>query len=110
MLGGGRERRESIGSIIDKSPCVRVEKRKHLEVHHGQPRKAQIVPMPSIASTSDSVKFGNERMIRAQHGHLDRQSLEESCLIADGEDLSSFSCMFCTAPELLNADHTCQSL
>ena len=27
-------------------------------------------------------------MIRAQHGLLERQSLEDSCLIADGEDMS----------------------
>jgi len=27
-------------------------------------------------------------MIRAQHGLLERQSLEENCLIADGEDMS----------------------
>ncbi|KAF9055274.1 hypothetical protein BDZ89DRAFT_1087946 [Hymenopellis radicata] len=81
MLGGGRERRESIGSLIDKSP-------KHSELQNGQARKAQIIAKPSIASTVDSVKFGDERMIRAQHGHLDRRSLEESCLVADGEDLS----------------------
>lgn len=109
MLGGGRERRESIGSLIENSPCVRVEKRKHSEGQNGQSRKLQITPMPSIASTSDSVKFGNERMIRAQHGHIDRQSLEESCLVADGED-SSFSCRFRTAPELLNTNHSHQSL
>ena len=27
-------------------------------------------------------------MIRAQRGLLERQSLEDSCLIADGEDIS----------------------
>lgn len=30
-------------------------------------------------------------MIQAQHGLLERQSLEDSCLIADGEDISYVS-------------------
>ncbi|KAF8194887.1 hypothetical protein K438DRAFT_1968835 [Mycena galopus ATCC 62051] len=43
---------------------------------------------PSIASTSSS-QFGGERMIRACQGLLVRQNLEESCLIAEGKDLTS---------------------
>jgi len=92
MLGGGHVRRLSVGSIIEASPCVRVEKRKHSGIQHvgryESPHKARIVEKPSIASTS-SFQFGGERMIRAQHGLLERQSLEESCLIADGEDISN---------------------
>lgn len=53
------------------------------------PSKARIVEKPSIASTSSS-QFGGERMIKARRGVLERQSLEESCLIADGEELASF--------------------
>ncbi|PBK61490.1 hypothetical protein ARMSODRAFT_1025623 [Armillaria solidipes] len=120
MLGGGRhERRESIGSImdIDKSPCVRVEKRKHSEfrmkgeVEEGAV-KARIVMKPSIASTVESTKFGGERMIRAQHGLLDRRSLEESCLVADGEDMSfSFGATVFTKPDPLSRSRssTCTS-
>lgn len=96
MLGGGHVRRCSIGSIMEASPCVRVEKRKHAlfndtkgyDSHYDSSNKARIVEKPSIASTS-SYQFGGERMIKAQHGLLERQSLEDSCLIADGEDLSN---------------------
>lgn len=98
MLGGGHVRRRSIVSVIDASPCVRVEKRKHSVVQppnggYGEsPNKARILEKPSIASTISS-KFGGERMIKAQHGLLERQSLEDSCLIADGEDISG-SCKY----------------
>ncbi|KAJ7088519.1 hypothetical protein B0H15DRAFT_841620 [Mycena belliarum] len=89
MLGGGHVRRRSIGSSFEASPCVRVEKRKHAihEDDHG-PNKARIVTKASIASTSSS-KFGGERMIRATQGLLLRQSLEDSCLVAAGEDISA---------------------
>lgn len=94
MLGGGHARRRSIGSIIEASPCVRVEKRKHqgkvFDDYYDSPNKARIVEKPSIASTS-SYQFGGERMIKAQRGLLERQSLEDSCLIADGEDFSNLS-------------------
>ncbi|KAK0199510.1 hypothetical protein DFS33DRAFT_1388474 [Desarmillaria ectypa] len=120
MLGGGRhERRESIGSImdIDKSPCIRVEKRKHSELRmKGEVEegavKARIIVRPSIASTAESIKFGGERMIRAQHGLLDRRSLEDSCLVADGEDVSySFGTTVFTKPEPLSRSRssTCTS-
>lgn len=99
MLGGGHVRRRSVGSMIEASPCVRIEKRKHTtfrgankheEPYQDSPNKARIIEKPSIASTS-SYKFGGERMIKAQRGLLQRQSLEDSCLIADGEDLSASS-------------------
>ncbi|CAA7271227.1 unnamed protein product [Cyclocybe aegerita] len=98
MLGGGHVRRRSVGSIVEASPCVRVEKRKYsafqeLNMYKKQnqyesPSKARIVEKPSIASTT-SFHFGGERMIKAQCGLLERQSLEDSCLIADGEELTS---------------------
>jgi len=107
MLGGGHVRRRSMDSVVDASPCVRVEKRKFSEVRgmnfgldefgtfRESPNKARIVEKPSIASTSSAsdFAFGGERMIKARRGLLERQSLEDSCLIADGEDLS-VSCMF----------------
>ena len=93
-------------SVVDASPCVRVEKRKHSELRgmnfgldefgafSDSPNKARIVEKPSIASTSSAdFAFGGERMIKARRGLLERQSLEDSCLIADGEDLSG-SCKF----------------
>ncbi|KIM75320.1 hypothetical protein PILCRDRAFT_92174 [Piloderma croceum F 1598] len=83
MLGGGHVRRRS----IEASPCVQFEKKKHTAVH-------EIVEKPSIAS---SHKFGGERMIKAQRGLYERQSLEDSCLVGDGED-SSMSCEFRVEP------------
>jgi hypothetical protein len=101
MLGGGHVRRRSVVSSVEASPCVRFEKRGKLSMFHDasplperngddcdSPNKPQIVPKPSIASTS-SYKFGGERMIKAQRGLLARESLEENCLVADGEDLTS---------------------
>ncbi|KAJ6577467.1 hypothetical protein B0H19DRAFT_561509 [Mycena capillaripes] len=73
MLGGGHVRRRSIGSVFEASPCVRAEKRKHVAFQEDE-----------MASN----KFGGERMIKARQGLLVRQSLEESCLIAAGEDMS----------------------
>jgi serine/arginine repetitive matrix protein 2 len=122
MLGGGRVRRVSMGSLMQQSPCARVEKRDRkkkrpampktailpkpervkpveevepVEEEEVSPAKSIIVTKPSIASVS-STKFGGERMIRARKGLLERQSLEESCLIADGEELASFSTFFLT--------------
>ncbi|KAF8872637.1 hypothetical protein BD779DRAFT_1572174 [Infundibulicybe gibba] len=121
MLGGGHVRRRSVSSIIDASPCVRVEKRKHSMFQDVQrkgygaqyadsPNKARIIEKPSIASTSSS-KFGGERMIRAQRGLLERQSLEDSCLIADGEDLiaSLNPRLLPAAPTTRSRSSTCTS-
>ncbi|KAF9527941.1 hypothetical protein CPB83DRAFT_855475 [Crepidotus variabilis] len=121
MLGGGHVRRCSVGSIIEASPCVRVEKRKHSAIQQGvklyknveqyeSPNKARIVEKPSIASTS-SFQFGGERMIRAQHGLLERQSLEDSALIADGEDISGYCMPLFTrpAPTSRSRSSTCTS-
>lgn len=89
MIGGGHVRRQSISSVIEGSPCVRMgRKKKDLNSVYDSPGQARIVEKPSIASTS-SYQFGGERMIKAQRGLLARQSLEETCLIADGEDLSA---------------------
>ncbi|KIY52945.1 hypothetical protein FISHEDRAFT_69402 [Fistulina hepatica ATCC 64428] len=91
MFGGGHVRRQSLASIIEMSPCLRIEKRKRPDTdaaddeHEESPSKARIVTKPSIASTS-SYHFGGERMIRANHGLLHRESLEENCLVGNGED------------------------
>lgn len=116
MLGGGRVRRVSMGSLMQQSPCARAEKRggkkkrpampkttilskpepvepvaevEPAEEEEVSPAESIIVAKPSIASVT-STKFGGERMIRARTGLLERQSLEESCLIAAGEELASF--------------------
>jgi len=57
------------------------------------PNKARIVEKPSIASAS-SFRFGDERMIKAQKGLLERQSLEDSCFTADGGDASGCELSF----------------
>jgi serine/arginine repetitive matrix protein 2 len=109
MLGGGHVRRRSVDSCIDGSPCVNLEKKKHTALQHLarvlqfdqgvdelpasvpdrfskiSPDKA-VLPKPSIASTS-SYQFGAERMIMAGKGLLARQSLEDSALMAHGEDI-----------------------
>lgn len=105
MLGGGDHvRRRSIRSAIEASPCVRFGKRKHDLVQEKQqidegysesPKKPRIV---TKASTTSS-KFGGERMIKAQRGILQRQSLEATCLSAEGEDLS-ISCK-CFSPSFM---------
>lgn len=116
MLGGGRVRRVSLGSVMQQSPCARAEKKggkkkrpampktsilpkpepiesvteaETTEEEGVSPAKSIIITKPSIASVT-STKFGGERMIQARKGLLERQSLEESCLIADGEELASF--------------------
>ncbi|KAG2338846.1 hypothetical protein BDR05DRAFT_951659 [Suillus weaverae] len=101
MLGGGYVRRRSVGSMIEASPCRQVEKRKYVASDDPQPNsrrkgndydspKSRVLETkPSIASTAYSVKFGDERMIRAKHGLLERQSSENAVLIAEGDDLST---------------------
>jgi serine/arginine repetitive matrix protein 2 len=98
MLGGGHVRRLSVGSMVNASPCVNKRKYSHLrnEYRNGtdlqeSPKKARIVEKPSFAPSLASVssfKFGEERMVRATKGHFHRDSLEESCLIGQGEDNS----------------------
>jgi serine/arginine repetitive matrix protein 2 len=99
MIGGGDHvRRNSVASGIQASPCARVEKRKQGYFRpidspiqeQVSPKKARIAEMLSIASMTSS-KFGDERMIKATQ---DRQSLEENCLVAKGED-SALSCKYC---------------
>ncbi|KAF9258752.1 hypothetical protein L218DRAFT_711641 [Marasmius fiardii PR-910] len=114
MLGGGHVRRCSVGSVIQASPCVRVGKRKQLSGSQVKEKEmGHVKTQPSIASTSSS-KFGGERMIRAKRGVYERQSLEESVLIADGEDLSlSFGSMPVfsrPAPTSRSRSSTCTSL
>ena len=110
MLGGGHVRRRSIDSGIEASPCARVErmkpKRRELPsvalkfeatepLQTDSPNKSRLMEKPSIASTS-SHQFGGERMIMARKGLLERQSLEDSVLMAQGEDLLN-SCK-CRSP------------
>lgn len=111
MLGGGHVRRRSIDSLVDCSPCQGRKatglQRQELEqvgrvLHFGQRADQEPLPepdrsskmspdrvvlsKPSIASTS-SYRFGDDRMIKARKGLLERQSLEDSALMAQGEEL-----------------------
>ena len=105
---------------MQQSPCARAEKRDNrkrrpampktvilpnpepvepvaevepVEEEEVSPAKSFVITKPSIASVT-STKFGDERMIQARKGLLERQSLEENCLIADGEELGSFGVIF----------------
>ena len=62
--------------------------------YHEMPSKPRILEKLSIASIAPTSElgFGDEHMIKAQHGLLARQSLDDSCLVGTGEDISS-SCM-----------------
>ncbi|KAG2365179.1 hypothetical protein BDR07DRAFT_1470529 [Suillus spraguei] len=126
MLGGGHVRRRSVGSMIEASPCRQVEKRKYmasdapqLNSHHKgddyqSPKSRVLETKPSIASTAYSEKFGDERMIRAKHGLLERQSLENTVLIAEGEDdlSASFRIPVFTRPSFAGRSRssTCTSM
>ncbi|KAG8220621.1 hypothetical protein J3R82DRAFT_2877 [Butyriboletus roseoflavus] len=129
MLGGGHVRRRSVTSMIGASPCIQVERRKnilanppetvfsriksaHPEDHESPVMSRVIETKPSIASTVNSFKFGDERMIRAKHGLLERQSLENTALMGDGEDFSgSFRLPVFTRPKRANRSRssTCTS-
>ncbi|KAI0692931.1 hypothetical protein C8T65DRAFT_711302 [Cerioporus squamosus] len=98
MLGGGHVRRRSISSVVEASPCVRMERNRRAALPgrvlqfeaepplRESPKEPRLLAQPSIASTS-SFQFGGERMIKARQGLLERQSLEEGALMAQGEDL-----------------------
>ncbi|KAH8096901.1 hypothetical protein BXZ70DRAFT_895536 [Cristinia sonorae] len=110
MIGGGRApvRRRSVESLMDASPLYKagLDKNKkdrkkdalekvgrvlNFDMHEdvkASPLKEspRLMQKPSIASTS-SQQFGGERMIMARKGLLERQSLEDSAIMAQGEDL-----------------------
>lgn len=109
MIGGGRApvHRRSVESLRDSSPLYkagqdRKDRKKALDKvgrvlsfdtpaedrKSGTPAKEspRLLEKPSIASTS-SHQFGGERMIKARKGLLERQSLEDSAIMAQGEDL-----------------------
>ncbi|KAI0051553.1 hypothetical protein FA95DRAFT_1580533 [Auriscalpium vulgare] len=118
MLDGGHVRRRSVGSIVEGSPCVRVGKRKHATIRGPvdrlamaeeeaveSPKKTRLIEQPSIASTS-SLGFGHDRMISARKGVLARQSLEEHCLSAEGNDLSFRSVPVFSRPRPASANRS----
>ncbi|KIJ56218.1 hypothetical protein M422DRAFT_63159 [Sphaerobolus stellatus SS14] len=85
MLGGEHVRRRSIGSSFEGSPCFRVEKRKH-EVDELKLARRESTASNSSASAKSFKLFGERRMSLAKNGLLHRNSLEDSCLSAEGED------------------------
>lgn len=121
MLGGGHVRRRSVDIWVEHSPS-QGRKATGLQLQHPgrvldfgsgedvsphdsepmvSPEKA-IVSKPSIASTSSN-RFGGERMIKARHGLLERRSLEDNALMAQGEELLA-SCTFMTRLILVSID------
>lgn len=109
MLGGEHVRRRSLGSSFEASPCFRVEKQKR-EFHHDVSTDDDESPLvdgtsptakmghtsrfihDELSASAKSIKFGETRMNLARKGLLHRESLEDSCLSADGEeDLSMVS-------------------
>jgi serine/arginine repetitive matrix protein 2 len=87
MFNGDHVRRQSIGSSFEASPCIRMEK--HL-------REVKNAPSPIVKRTLEtipSIQFGEGRMDMARRGLLERQSLEASCLVGDGEEMDR-SCTF----------------
>jgi serine/arginine repetitive matrix protein 2 len=99
MIGGGHVRRRSITSLIDGSPCARVEKRAKTVVkglsladrlaatHEEKERSAGVSRFAQRASVicTASYKFGGARMDQARNGRIQRDSLELTCLSAEGE-------------------------
>ena len=106
---GGKKKRPAVSkTAILPKPDV-IEEAEAAEEEEVSPAKSIIVSKPSIASVT-STKFGGERMIQARKGLLERQSLEDSCLIADGEELASFGASFLPLKVLFSDRHTAQDL
>ena len=88
----GKKRRPAMPktAILPKpEPVEPVVELEPAEEEEASPAKSIIIAKPSIASVT-STKFGGERMIQVRKGLLERQSLGDSCLIADGEELAQF--------------------
>lgn len=109
MLDGDHVRRRSIGSVLESSPCVRVGKRAIRGPQHRvvgsendaveSPNKAMVADRPMLVNKSSvasmaSSRFGDDRMTKAQRGLIERQSLEENCLSAEGENNVSCTLFF----------------
>jgi serine/arginine repetitive matrix protein 2 len=105
MLGGGHVRRRSVDSGIDGSPCINLERKKNTALQHlarvlqfddrpdelpGRqlkvPQDKVLLQKPSIASTT-SQYLGGELMIASGKGLLERPKMEDSVLIAQGEEM-----------------------
>lgn len=102
MFDGSLVRRRSVGSVLETSPCIRVGKRKAIRGPQHRvvgseddvresPNKVFLREQPSI-NTIAGDRFGDERMNHVQQGLMARQSLEENCLSAEGEDDGSRTC------------------
>jgi len=75
--------------LPDPEPVEPVVEAEPVKEEGVSPAKSIAIAEPSIASVT-STKFGGERVFQARKGLLERQSLEVSCLIADGEELTPF--------------------
>ena len=75
--------------LPNSEPVEPVAEAEPTEEEGVSPVKSIVITKPSVASVT-LIKFGGERMIQVRKGLLERQSLEHSCLIADGEELTLF--------------------
>ena len=100
LLGGGHVSRKAVGDSFASSPCFKPKRKRpfqvKLDAHAsedeviGSPAKMRVVEKRVLASHTPS-KFGLERMAKATQGLLERQSLEEHALSAEGADISASS-------------------
>jgi serine/arginine repetitive matrix protein 2 len=98
MFDGDHVRRQSMGSVITGSPCVRIGKHRSSAAPRSALTADDISPLPlaakshvieekpSIASTSSS-HFGGEFIVKARHELLEIQSLEECIPSVENGDL-----------------------
>ncbi|TFK47392.1 hypothetical protein OE88DRAFT_1728500 [Heliocybe sulcata] len=95
MLGGGRVRRRSMGSVVEASPCVVFSKRKQRELDHHHPVlpihpvEWEVSQRVLVASPSSS-HFDNQ-MGEAIPGSPVRRSLEENPLTVEGAERATGS-------------------
>jgi len=94
VLDGGHVRRRSISSASDASPCVRIEKQKHLAARKVESRnKAFIVEKSSISSTT-SIQFGGERMIKPDKDYWNGRVWRKAASLQTGKTFLDVSCSF----------------
>ncbi|KAF8326870.1 uncharacterized protein EI90DRAFT_3069364 [Cantharellus anzutake] len=87
MLGGGHVSRKLLGDSFTSSPAFKARQKRpafRVRVDRSPSNEHLIKGKPSVASQSP-LKFGSERMVKANQGLLERQSLEAGALTANAE-------------------------
>jgi hypothetical protein len=98
LLGGGHVSRKAVGDSFASSPCFKPKRKRPFQVKldahasedevTGSPTKVRAIEKKRILASHASSKFGVERMSKATQGLLERQSLEDHALSAEGADIS----------------------